>query len=183
MYGRVLILPYSFSNLCLIFAFMVKKLRSFIADYIAENTPIAPEVDNNWEIVGANLEHPLRPYLIEEIKAGRLEVPVSEDGRSYNAKAINAKAINANDMILQGLIPDEVLAEYGIEVTPIEPAPEPEPVPVPAKDDIEYIVKPGDWLSKIGMAYGVDWKMLAEYNNLSNPNLIYPGQKIMIPRN
>jgi len=161
-----------------------KSLRSYIADYIAENTPIAPEVDNNWEVVGATFDHPLRPYLIEEIKAGNLELPVSEDGRSYNAEAINA-----DDMIMQGLIPDEVLAEYGIEVTPMEPAPEPEPIPVPeptpdpVKDDIEYIVKPGDWLSKIGMAYGVDWRMLAEYNELSNPNLIFPGQKIMIPRN
>jgi 2',3'-cyclic-nucleotide 2'-phosphodiesterase/3'-nucleotidase len=157
-----------------------KSLRSYIADYIAENTPIAPVVDNNWEVVGADLDHPLRPYLIEEIKAGNLELPVSEDGRSYNAKAINA-----DDMIMQGLIPDEVLAEYGIEVAPMEPAPEPVPEPTPElpKDDIEYIVKPGDWLSKIGMAYGVDWKVLAEYNELSNPNLIFPGQKIMIPRN
>ncbi|MCR3955291.1 MAG: 5'-nucleotidase C-terminal domain-containing protein [Gudongella sp.] len=153
-----------------------KSLRSYIADYIAENTPIAPVVDNNWEVVGADFDHLLRPYLIEEIKAGNLELPVSEDGRSYNAKAINA-----DDMIMQGLIPDEVLAEYGIEVTPMEPAPE--PVPEPAENDIEYIVKPGDWLSKIGAAYGVDWRMLAEYNELSNPNLIYPGQKIMIPRN
>ncbi len=157
-----------------------KSLRSYIADYIAENTPIAPEVDNNWEVIGADLEHPLRPYLIEQIIAGNLEVPVSEDGRSYNAEAINA-----NDMILQGLIPDEVLAEYGIVVTPVQPVPEPEPVPVPEPtgDDIEYIVKPGDWLSKIAITYGVDWRMLAEYNELSNPNLIYPGQKIMIPRN
>ncbi len=62
------------------------------------------------------------------------------------------------------------------------PAPEPEPAPAPAPKHIEYIVKPGDWLSKIGMKYGVDWKILAEHNNLKNPDLIFPNQIIMIPQ-
>jgi 5'-nucleotidase len=63
---------------------------------------------------------------------------------------------------------------------PVEPEPTPEPEPEPAA--MAYTVKPGDWLSKIGMAYGVDWRVLAEYNNLANPNLIFPGQIIMIPQ-
>ncbi|MCR3955295.1 MAG: 5'-nucleotidase C-terminal domain-containing protein [Gudongella sp.] len=63
---------------------------------------------------------------------------------------------------------------------PVEPTPEPEPEPAPA--DMAYTVKAGDWLSKIGMTYGVDWRVLAEYNNLANPNLIFPGQIIMIPQ-
>lgn len=61
---------------------------------------------------------------------------------------------------------------------PVEPTPEPEPEPA----DMAYTVKAGDWLSKIGMTYGVDWRVLAEYNNLANPNLIFPGQIIMIPQ-
>ncbi len=155
-----------------------KSLRSYIADYIAENTPIAPVVDNNWEIIGADLDHPLRHYLIEEIKAGNLKLPVSEDGRSYNAKAINA-----DDMIKQGLIPDDVLKAHGIEVTPMpEPTPV-EPTPTtPVKEDVKYVVQPGDWLSKIAIKYSKDWKALAEYNNLKNPNLIFPNQIILIPQ-
>ena len=73
-----------------------------------------------------------------------------------------------------------------VEVPEPEPAPEPEPTPVPeptpAPADIAYTVKSGDWLSKIGMAYGVDWRVLADHNNLANPNLIFPGQIIMIPQ-
>lgn len=65
---------------------------------------------------------------------------------------------------------------------PVEPTPEPEPEPEPEPAAMAYTVKPGDWLSKIGMAYGVDWRVLAEYNNLANPNLIFPGQIIMIPQ-
>jgi len=63
-----------------------------------------------------------------------------------------------------------------------EPTPEPTPEPEPEPAAMAYTVKAGDWLSKIGMAYGVDWRVLAEYNNLANPNLIFPGQIIMIPQ-
>lgn len=44
-----------------------------------------------------------------------------------------------------------------------------------------HIVRPGDTLSKIAGKYGVDWRALAEYNKLSDPSLIHPGQKIEIP--
>jgi len=164
-----------------------KSLRSFIADYIAENSPISPITDNNWEIINADVNHPLRKYIIEEIKAGNITVPVSEDGRNFNVNGINAV-----EMIGQGLIPDEVLREYGIEAT-IEPTPipKPEPAPIPVetepapveavKEDIKYVVQPGDWLSKIGIKYNVDWKALADYNKISNPDLIYPNQIILIP--
>ena len=46
----------------------------------------------------------------------------------------------------------------------------------------DYIVKSGDWLSKIGKKYGVDWRVLTEYNSLRNPNLIFPNQVIRIPQ-
>lgn len=48
--------------------------------------------------------------------------------------------------------------------------------------DIEYIVKPGDTLSKIAQAHGVKWQEVAEYNKLANPDLIYPDQVIKIKK-
>lgn len=88
-----------------------------------------------------------------------------------------------------GLLSD-VLIEYVEEMMEINPAIEgritaieaPPVPPEPVKVDIKYVVKPGDWLSKIGRAYNVDWRVLAEYNKLANPNLIYPNQIIMIPQ-
>jgi len=87
-----------------------------------------------------------------------------------------------------GLLSD-VLIEYveaNVEISPaVEgrvtaiPAPPAPPAPEPPKH-IEYVVKPGDWLSKIGRAFGVDWRVLAEHNNLKNPDLIFPNQIIMI---
>lgn len=89
-----------------------------------------------------------------------------------------------------GLLSD-VLIEYveaNVEISPaVEgrvtaiPAPPAPPAPEPPKH-IEYVVKPGDWLSKIGKAFGVDWRVLAEHNNLKNPDLIFPNQIIMIPQ-
>lgn len=49
-------------------------------------------------------------------------------------------------------------------------------------NDVVYTVKSGDTLSGICAKYGANWKKVAEYNKLKNPHLIYPGQKIKIPR-
>ena len=43
-----------------------------------------------------------------------------------------------------------------------------------------YTVKPGDTLSGIAARYGTTYQRLARINGISNPNLIYPGQKIRI---
>ncbi|WP_250674166.1 GH25 family lysozyme [Paraclostridium ghonii] len=45
---------------------------------------------------------------------------------------------------------------------------------------IYYIVKSGDTLSKIAQRYNTTYEHLAYINNISNPSLIYPGQKIRI---
>jgi LysM repeat protein len=46
----------------------------------------------------------------------------------------------------------------------------------------EYVVKPGDSLSKIGRNLGVNWKEIATLNNIKNVNLIRVGQKLKIPK-
>jgi iron complex transport system substrate-binding protein len=47
--------------------------------------------------------------------------------------------------------------------------------------DLEYIVKKGDTLSQIGKTYGVDYMTIAKKNGIKNPDLIFIGQKILIP--
>ncbi|MGL5316263.1 MAG: GH25 family lysozyme [Peptostreptococcaceae bacterium] len=44
-----------------------------------------------------------------------------------------------------------------------------------------YIVQEGDTLSGIAQKYNTTVNELVEINNIQNPNLIYPGQKIIIP--
>lgn len=67
-------------------------------------------------------------------------------------------------------------------VKPTQPTQPATPSAPPQKVET-YIVKPGDVLWKIGKKYGVDWKVIAAYNKLKNPNLILVGQKLLIPLN
>ena len=43
-----------------------------------------------------------------------------------------------------------------------------------------YIVKSGDTLSAIAKKYNTTYQKIASDNNISNPNLIYPGQNLII---
>jgi len=45
----------------------------------------------------------------------------------------------------------------------------------------EYIVKKGDYLSKIAPKYNTTWQALAKINSLANPNLIFPDQILKVP--
>lgn len=150
--------------------------RALIAQYIKEKGVIEPEVDNNWEIIGADLDHPLRDYIINEVNEGGLELPVSEDGRSWNAKALNVY-----ELIEEGKIPEEVLKAHNLDKDG-NPTPRPEPKPEPKPEIVaKYTVKPGDVLWRIARKFNKTWQELAEFNKLSNPHLIHPGQVINIP--
>lgn len=49
--------------------------------------------------------------------------------------------------------------------------------------NIQYVVKSGDNLSMIANKYGTTWQKLASLNNLTNPNYLYVGQKLVIAGN
>ena len=48
--------------------------------------------------------------------------------------------------------------------------------------EIIYTVKSGNTLYQIAQAYGVSVESIVELNNIKNPNLIYPGEKLRITR-
>jgi nucleoid-associated protein YgaU len=50
--------------------------------------------------------------------------------------------------------------------------------------DEVYEIKKGDTLSKIAQHYGTTWQKIHEMNKdtIKDPDLIFPGQKIKIPR-
>jgi nucleoid-associated protein YgaU len=50
--------------------------------------------------------------------------------------------------------------------------------------DEVYEIKKGDTLSKIAKHYGTTWQKIHEMNKdvIKNPDLIFPGQKIKIPK-
>ena len=48
---------------------------------------------------------------------------------------------------------------------------------------IYYTVKQGDNLSEVAKKYGTTYENIAKLNNITNPNLIYPGQVLKIKTN
>ena len=45
----------------------------------------------------------------------------------------------------------------------------------------QHTVKVGETLAKVGQQYGVSWSLIAQANNLADPNHIYVGQVLCIP--
>lgn len=65
----------------------------------------------------------------------------------------------------------------------VEPTAEPSPTPEPTPEKIVYVVKSGDTLSKIAAKYDVTVDQVLEANpSIKNPNLIAPGDEIVIPQ-
>ncbi|HUS87809.1 MAG TPA: LysM domain-containing protein [Desulfosporosinus sp.] len=60
-----------------------------------------------------------------------------------------------------------------------QPCPMPTPTPAPAPK--VYVVKKGDTVYKIAKRFGTTMESIILANNLRNPNLIYPGQILLIP--
>lgn len=52
----------------------------------------------------------------------------------------------------------------------------------PSTGQTQYVVKPGDTLSRIANTYGVSVAAIAAANGITNVNLIYPNQVLIIPR-
>ena len=81
-------------------------------------------------------------------------------------------------------------AEASPTATPVETAtstlaPSPTPVPTTTATPagrVIHIVQPGETLSSIGRQYGVSYQAIMYVNGLEDPNLIEPGQELIIPR-
>ncbi|CAM3687049.1 choice-of-anchor I family protein [Marinicrinis lubricantis] len=95
----------------------------------------------------------------------------------------NALAAAVEGRIIEQSASGDKAAPAPVEVPAEVPVEVPNQLPSDNGDrlDGKYIVKQGDTLYSIGRKYGVSWKEIAEYNRLSNPNLIFPNQTILIP--
>jgi len=85
------------------------------------------------------------------------------------------KIVQANNIANPNLIlPGTVLI---IPVDVIEPAEGPPP------GELIYTVQPGDTLGKIAILFQVTVQSIVELNNISNPNVIFPGTILLLPEN
>ena len=78
-------------------------IRDMLVEYFAENSPVAPEVDHNWKIVGVDLrlDSPERATLVRLVNNGQLESPKT---RSINLGDANIQAVlmMANNVAVDG---------------------------------------------------------------------------------
>lgn len=75
-------------------------VRDLITVYAQEKGELTPNCDNNWKIVGADLNDEDAQLIYEMIEKGEIEIPTSEDGRTPNVQSINA-----DDLREEGIIP------------------------------------------------------------------------------
>ncbi|SHN55770.1 LysM peptidoglycan-binding domain-containing protein [Desulfitobacterium chlororespirans] len=57
----------------------------------------------------------------------------------------------------------------------------PPPCPPPAPEPVTYVVRKGDSVYKIAQQFGTTMQAIILANNLTNPDLIFPGQVFIIP--
>lgn len=56
------------------------------------------------------------------------------------------------------------------------------PPVLPPPPDETYVVQPGDTLSGIGARLGANWQEIARTNGITDPDLIYVGEVLTLPR-
>lgn len=95
--------------------------------------------------------------------------------------------VQANNITNPNLVfVGQVLTIPGAGITPtLQPtgtvsAPPPQPTTAPAGETI-HVVQPGENLFRVALKYGLSTAFLASYNGITNPNVIYVGQRIRIP--
>ncbi len=79
-------------------------------------------------------------------------------------------------LVLKALVIGLLLAPLSLVAIPSAAA----PVEAPSYNVI-YVVQPGDTLFSIAQRFGVSVESIAMANNIVNPNLIYAGQRLVIP--
>lgn len=95
------------------------------------------------------------------------------DGFQYTS---TGKILGVNGYIDRDKFTDEILLN---DTSQIKQTGNPENY----NQEASYIVKKGDTLSKIAIQYGTSVRELVIFNNIQNPNLIYPGEEIKVPIN
>ncbi|BDR64966.1 5'-nucleotidase C-terminal domain-containing protein [Clostridium tetani] len=153
-------------------------IRDLIGRYIKEvkKGVITPQMNNNWKISGNNWDSAKRKEAVKLINEGKIKVPQSKDARTPNVASITEKDLEN--------------AKNNKAVKPVDKKPTTKPdskdskdkkVIKPADKKTVYTVKSGDCLYLIGQKYNVSYKKIAKANNIKNVNLIFVGQRLIIP--
>jgi LysM repeat protein len=85
------------------------------------------------------------------------------------------------DQVDTGAIAAALAAEVETAPEAVEALAEPGTAVPPSEMVFRYEIQRGDTLNGIAKRYGLTFKELVEANNITDPNRIFPGQKLIIP--
>ncbi len=89
---------------------------------------------------------------------------------------------DANQLADPNLILVGQILEIPVEATNPPPVtPPPVVTPLPPEGTVLYVVRWGDTLSSLARRFNTTVYAIQQYNYIPNPNLIYPGQQLLIP--
>lgn len=91
---------------------------------------------------------------------------------------VGRRVMFVNNKYIRGFGVPKYDKEPEVQTKPVENV----ETPVETEKDQLYTVKKGDTLSSIASKYKTSYQVLATYNNIKNPNIIYEGQVIKIPK-
>ena len=74
-------------------------IRDLISEYVVKAGVLMPSCDNNWKIIGIDLNNPDAEKVYQLVRDGKIKIPTSEDGRTPNIASLNV-----NNLKKQGLI-------------------------------------------------------------------------------
>lgn len=153
--------------------------------------------------VRKNVKVPLTQGQFDALVSFTFNLGAGALGRSTLLKKLNAgdyagaqaefgRFVHAGGRVLPGLVrrrneEAQMFGGRGPQGTAPAPSPAPTPAPTPAPGGAggsggSYSVQKGDTLSGIASRHGVSLSALIAANpQISNPNLIYPGQQIKLP--
>ena len=101
---------------------------------------------------------------LHTVQAGDTLTSIAEAfGTSVEAIA-QANSIPDIDLIFEGQVLCVPVGSDGSSVTEV------------------HIVEPGDTLGEVAQRFGTTIEVIAELNRIPNPNLIFVGQRLLIPR-
>jgi nucleoid-associated protein YgaU len=126
------------------------------------------------------------PAVEVEMPPAEPEAPdwLFEESQPDEAPVLEEKPVAVTEDAGQPVEMVEVQPEAATALPPKETAPaveiEPEP-PAPAEMVFRYEIQRGDTFNGIARRYGLTLKELVDANNITDPNRIFPGQKLIIP--
>ncbi|MGF7049007.1 2',3'-cyclic-nucleotide 2'-phosphodiesterase/3'-nucleotidase [Paenibacillus sp. DS2015] len=161
--------------------------RQVIVDYIREEGTINPTADGNWSLAPINNTVNVTFVSSPDAQAlmkGSTTMSYVSTGADGFAK-YSLKMIAQSDEVKTPATPVEPTKPEPVKPEPVKPEPTKPvmpPVKEPVASEVVYVIKKGDNLYQIGQKYGVDWKVIAKYNKITNVHALKIGRKITIPQ-